>query len=84
MAQRRKSKFNKLKPGDIVRVLHSTRGAAESGSVGRVHKCQKTMVGLRIFVHFGMNYADGKPMLMTFSPHQLEPASSLDRLAWDL
>jgi hypothetical protein len=85
MVQRRQRKYNKLIPGDIVRVKHESRGAGDGGSVGRVYRCGKhPSFGLRIFVWFGMNYANGSPMTLAFSPHQLEPASALERLAWEV
>jgi hypothetical protein len=83
MAQQRRAKFNKLRKGDIVRVKRESAGAGTPGSVGRVHKCVKHPLGLRVFVEFGMRYASGDPMTLSFSPHQLEPASALDRLAWE-
>ena len=84
MVQRRQKKYNKLIPGDIVRVKHETRGAMDGGTVGEVFRCGKhPNYGVRIFVWFGMNYSSGMPMTVAFSPHQLEPANALDRLAWE-
>lgn len=84
MPPKRRPKYNKLLKGDIVRVRPECRGAAEPGQVGRIEKFEKYPVqGVKVFVFFGLHYASGKRMLMTFSPHQLEPASALDRLAWE-
>jgi len=85
MVQRRQNKYNKLVKGDVVRVKHESRGTMSGGSVGQVYKCGKHPAhGLRIFVYFGLNYANGKPMTVAFLPHQLELANALDRLAWEV